>query len=184
MLSILIVVLPIVCTYVKTHQIIHLKCMVYGGLVTKLCLTVTLWTVALQAPLSMEFSRQEYWRGLTFPSLHGVFLTQEWNLGLLLCRQILYQLSYEGSPSHILIKLFKNISLWKNEWTIITENKIVNATNLMFSKKGQILKSTWYVIYSEGTAVTQRSMKRSSEVTVVLCFELDHMSPFTSWKLI
>ena len=28
---------------------------------------VTLWTVACQAPLSMEFSRQEYWRGLPFP---------------------------------------------------------------------------------------------------------------------
>ena len=26
-------------------------------------------TVALQAPLSMEFSRQEYWSGLPFPSL-------------------------------------------------------------------------------------------------------------------
>ena len=28
----------------------------------------TLWAVALQAPLSMGFSRQEYWRGLSFPS--------------------------------------------------------------------------------------------------------------------
>ena len=27
----------------------------------------TLWTVALQAPLSMGFSRQEYWSGLPFP---------------------------------------------------------------------------------------------------------------------
>ena len=26
------------------------------------------WTVARQAPLSMEFSRQEYWNGLPFPS--------------------------------------------------------------------------------------------------------------------
>ena len=25
------------------------------------------WTVALQAPLSMEFSRQEFWSGLPFP---------------------------------------------------------------------------------------------------------------------
>ena len=25
------------------------------------------WTVALQAPLSMEFSRQEYWSGSPFP---------------------------------------------------------------------------------------------------------------------
>ena len=26
------------------------------------------WTVAYQAPSSMEFSRQEYWSGLPFPS--------------------------------------------------------------------------------------------------------------------
>ena len=26
------------------------------------------WTLARQAPLSMEFSRQEYWNGLPFPS--------------------------------------------------------------------------------------------------------------------
>ena len=29
---------------------------------------MTSWTVACQAPLSMEFSRQEYWSGLPFPS--------------------------------------------------------------------------------------------------------------------
>ena len=29
---------------------------------------VTPWTVAHQAPLSMEFPRQEYWSGLPFPS--------------------------------------------------------------------------------------------------------------------
>ena len=28
----------------------------------------TLWTVAHQAPLSMGFSRQQYWSGLPFPS--------------------------------------------------------------------------------------------------------------------
>ena len=28
----------------------------------------TLWTVAHQAPMSMGFSRQEYWSGLSFPS--------------------------------------------------------------------------------------------------------------------
>ena len=31
-------------------------------------LFATLWTVARQAPLSMQFSRQEYWSGLPFPS--------------------------------------------------------------------------------------------------------------------
>ena len=29
---------------------------------------VTQWTAASQAPLSMDFSRQEYWSGLPFPS--------------------------------------------------------------------------------------------------------------------
>ena len=39
------------------------------SLVTKLCPTLaTPWTVAHQAPLSMGFSRQEYWSGLPFPS--------------------------------------------------------------------------------------------------------------------
>ena len=31
-------------------------------------LFVTTWTVAHQVPLSMEFSRQEYWSGVPFPS--------------------------------------------------------------------------------------------------------------------
>ena len=147
---------------------------------------MTLCTIACQAPLSMEFSRQEYWSGLPFPTsgdlsdpgiksasfvspaftgeffyhwitwkaplknedyelkqpalsqvkqteseneshsvvsdslqpyglyspwnspgqntgvgslslLRGIFLTQELNRDLLHCRQILYQLNYEGS---------------------------------------------------------------------------------------
>ena len=84
----------------------------------------------------MEFSRQEYWSGKSFPSpgdlpnpgidprspalqvdslpaepqgkpkntgVHSLsllqlkFPTQELNQGLLYCRQILYQLSYQGS---------------------------------------------------------------------------------------
>ena len=39
-----------------------------AGLVTKSCSTlVTVWTIARQAPLSMGFSRQEYWSELPFP---------------------------------------------------------------------------------------------------------------------
>ena len=40
-----------------------------GGLVAKSCPALaTPWTVACQIPLSMGFSRQEYWSGLLFPS--------------------------------------------------------------------------------------------------------------------
>ena len=39
--------------------------MMVGGLVTKSCMTLAKpWT----APLSMRFSRQEYWSGLPLPS--------------------------------------------------------------------------------------------------------------------
>ena len=33
--------------------------------------------------------------------LQGIFLTQESNQSFLHCRQILYQLSYQGSPAHL-----------------------------------------------------------------------------------
>ena len=37
----------------------------FGGLVTKLCLTLaTPWSVVCQAPLSVGFSRQEFWSEL------------------------------------------------------------------------------------------------------------------------
>ena len=45
-------------------------------------LFVTPWTVAPQAPLSMGFSRQEYWSGLP-ALLQGIFRTQESNPPLL-----------------------------------------------------------------------------------------------------
>jgi len=37
-------------------------------LLSHVWLFATPWTVAHQAPQSMEFSRQEYWSGLPFPS--------------------------------------------------------------------------------------------------------------------
>ena len=46
------------------------------------------WTVAHQAPPSMEFSIQEYWSGLPFPS-PGIFPTQGSNPGLPYCGQML-----------------------------------------------------------------------------------------------
>ena len=44
--------------YVKKH---------YGHVLSRVQLFVTPWTVACQAPLSMVFSRQEYWSELPCP---------------------------------------------------------------------------------------------------------------------
>ena len=52
-------------------------------------LSVTPWTVALQAPLSMEFSSQEYGVGCHF-LLQEIFPSQGLNLGLLYYRWIVY----------------------------------------------------------------------------------------------
>ena len=47
----------------------NMPCLGGSGLVAKSCLTlVTSWTAACQVPLSMQFSRQEYWSRLPFPS--------------------------------------------------------------------------------------------------------------------
>ena len=40
----------------------------------QLCLIETPWTVDHQAPLSMGFSRQEYWSGLPFPGIEPASL--------------------------------------------------------------------------------------------------------------
>ena len=45
---------------------------VHVCLLSHVRLFVIPWTVACQAPLSMGFSRQEYWSGLPFPSPRGL----------------------------------------------------------------------------------------------------------------
>ena len=47
----------------------HIYYVLYVCSVAQSCLTlcVTPWTVTHEAPLAMEFFRQEYWSGLPFP---------------------------------------------------------------------------------------------------------------------
>ena len=56
-------------------------------------LFATPWTAAHQVPVSMGFSRQEYWSGLPFSS-PGELPDPGIELGLPHCRQILYHLSH------------------------------------------------------------------------------------------
>ena len=65
-------------------------------------LFVTPWTVAHQAPLSMGFSRQEYWTGLPFPppgNLPDPGIEPTALVSPTLSRQILYQLRHQRSTS-------------------------------------------------------------------------------------
>ena len=77
-----------------------------GGLVAKSCPTLAIpWTVAFQAPMSVGFSRQEYWSGLPFPSPGDFFPIQGLNPDLPHYRQTLYRLSHQGSPTVCLVHM-------------------------------------------------------------------------------
>ena len=54
------------------------------------------WTIACQAPLSMEFSSKDTEVGRHF-ILQGIFPTQGLNQGFMHYGQILYHLSHQGS---------------------------------------------------------------------------------------
>ena len=69
------------CVYIYIHSFSFFSITCVCSVI-QLCLTLCdpAWTVDLQASLSMEFSRQEYWNGLPFPVnglLHGIFPTPE-----------------------------------------------------------------------------------------------------------
>ena len=106
------------------------------------------WTVAPQAPLSMGFSRQEYWRGWPF-LLQGIFLTQGSNLCLL---HLLHRQAYSwssvplGKPNpdhslwhvgsaitcphpgpHCMVTAHAFVDMLTNSWTITRSSCLVSA---------------------------------------------------------
>ena len=56
------------CDICIFHHLEQIKEKVKVKSLSHVQLLVAPWTVAYQAPLSMGFSRQEYWSGLPFPS--------------------------------------------------------------------------------------------------------------------
>ena len=95
-----------VTPWTSAHQIfiLHMTATLAStvlGLVTQLCPILcdpVGWTVALQAPLSMGFSRQEYWGGLPCPP-PGDLPNPGIKPCLQHCRWFFYHLSCQGSPT-------------------------------------------------------------------------------------
>ena len=97
--------------------------------------SVTPWTVAHQAPLSMEFSRQEYQSGCLF-LLQGIFLTQGSNPDLLHCRWILYHLSHQEALTNGKDNI--NISVVKTSSSVsmVKVNQKCSTTKQLKLKEG------------------------------------------------
>ena len=73
------------CRVCNVHACVHSCC-------SRVCLFATTWTVARQAPLSMELSKQQYWSGLPrLPPGHlpnpGIEAASH---GFFIVRQVLY----------------------------------------------------------------------------------------------
>ena len=73
-------------------------------------LFATLWTIAPQVPLSMGFSRQEYWSGLPCPPPGNPPQPRDWvciSYVACICRQVLYHSRHLRSPFNTTITQLK-----------------------------------------------------------------------------
>ena len=68
--------------------------------------------------------------------LQGIFPTQGSNLGLLHCRQILYQLSYEGSPITLEVRAL-----------LICPQRVLGFISLKVSNSFNVVITSRYVFY-------------------------------------
>ena len=114
-------------------------CVVCAQSLSQVWLSVTPWTVARQAPLSMEFSRQEYWSGLLLlcpgnlpdPGIEPTSLESP----ALVCGYFTTNAAWEA-PKQWLANRKYSIGTWKiEEWN---------------NKLSHIL---WYIIFREGNYV-------------------------------
>ena len=110
---------------------------------TCIWLFVTPQTVAHQAPLSMGFSRREYWSGLPFPSPKDL-PDQGSNPGLLHCRQMLYHLSQQWDL--VTLKKLKTVSVIDQRLLLVKLQTILRSLALSENLIGFFffLFFTWY----------------------------------------
>ena len=103
----------------------------------------TPWTAALQAPLSMGFSKQEYWSGLPFPPL-GIFPTQGLNLHFLYWQADSLPLSHLWSPKRSLCS--KNYPSFSPTPSIHPCNNTREEKNPNISRMAEHRVQSWNII--------------------------------------
>ena len=109
-------------------------------LLSRVWLFVTPWTVAYQAPLSMGFSRQEYWSGLPFPSPGdlpnpGI---EPWSPAF---RQTLYRMSHQAFRWENVLTAQITMTMWS-----LTKSKISWSVNSI-QKKTVPVKHCWFEMF-------------------------------------
>ena len=95
------------CVCVRARACVH----VHVSVLSHVRLFATPWTVACQSPLSMKFSRQEYWSGLPFPSPGDLL-----DPGMERLLQILYLFFLSHQRSLFQVYIFKSRKTWNKDW--------------------------------------------------------------------
>ena len=121
-------------------------------------LFVTPWTVAHQAPLSMKFSRQEYWRGLPFPSPGDLP-----NPGT--APTSLASLALAG-------RFFTPSALWEAHFYFLYVSSICPITLLLFVSLFDILPILFQCVSGKGNIFFSSFRLVESIQNIFLCFEL------------
>ena len=106
---------PCVIQQIPTGYLFYIYvCMYVYARSSHVQLFVTLWIVACQAPLSVGFSRQEYWNGLPSPfpgNLSDPGIEPEVSCVSCMSKWVLYQLSHQGSSYFTYGNIYVNLVL-------------------------------------------------------------------------
>ena len=82
-----------VCVYASMHTV---------SLLSLVQLFATLWTIALQSPLSMGILQVGIQEWIAMPSSRGSSWPRNWDHISYICRQVLYHQHHLGSPIYII----------------------------------------------------------------------------------
>ena len=144
--------------------------------------SVTPWTVACQVPLPMEFSRQEYWHGLPFPS-PGDFPIPGIKPGSLALKADLILSEPPGKPIWWgVTHKDANVKLWGKVYYSVGQNIVVNLSffrtgdhwclrciTLLGSRGKKNFFSWIFIVHSEWKAPCQALRKIQMKDSISSC---------------
>ena len=128
----------------------------------------TPWTVVHQAPLSMKFFRQEYWRDEHF-LLQGIFSIQGWNLRFW---HILYHLSHREAPKEAKNSLVYSLS----EWSFTKIKCFYYETTIHQRSKSNSLYHIVFLIWCVCVCERERETERLDLILLKSCFGWNNRS--------
>ena len=129
---------------------------------------MTPWTVAHQAPLSMEFSRQEYWSGLPLGCLYFFSFFFSVFCSVAVISTILSSRSFICSSASVILLLISSHVLFTSVYLFFSTSRSLVIISFIFSIFASIIiLRSWTII----TIIIQNSFSGSLPVsTSFSCF--------------